>query len=138
MKHAPTLNFIVLTLLFFGGIAGIAVSATAQNQAAQSQSHLSAQASASPAGTSSVAPSTGERSVTLQEASGPVTVTWGQPRALPNAADYQVKVADLDRSGDGVLTRAEIPPDHALSSEFKLVDRNHDGKITPTELQNWR
>ena len=135
MKHAPTLNSTVLTLLFFGGIA---VPATAQNQTAQSQPHPSAQARTNQAGTSSVASSAGERSVTLQEASGPVTVSWGQPRALPNAADYQVKVSDLDRNGDGVLTRAEVPPEHALSSEFKLVDRNHDGKITAVELQNWR
>jgi hypothetical protein len=130
MKHAPTLNVPVLTLLFLGGITA---SATAQNQAVQGQSQLSAQPTPR-----SAAPSTSARSVTLQESSGPVTVTWGQSSTLPNAADYQVKVSDLDRNGDGVLTRAEVPPDHALSSEFKLVDRNHDGKITPTELQNWR
>jgi len=130
MRHAPIPNVPALTLLLLGGIAA---SATAQNQAAPSQSQLSAQAT-----TSAVASSGGDRSVTLQESSGPVTVTWGQPRTLPNAADYQTKIVDLDRNGDGVLTRAEVPPEHALSSEFKLVDRNHDGRITGAELQNWR
>lgn len=124
MKHIP----VVLMLL-----TGIASSAAAQNQVTQSSPLPSAQPT-----TSGVAPSGSNHSVTLQEPSGPVTVTWGQPRTLPNAADYQVKIADLDRNGDGVLTRAEVPPDHALSSEFKLVDRNRDGKITATELQNWR
>jgi hypothetical protein len=124
MKHIP----VVLMLL-----TGIASSAAAQNQVTQSSPQPSAQPT-----TSAIAPSGSNHSVTLQEPSGPVTVTWGQPRTLPNAADYQVKIADLDRNGDGVLTRAEVPPDHALSSEFKLVDRNRDGKITATELQNWR
>lgn len=124
MKQIP-----VLTLL----LAGVASSAAAQNQVAQSSPQPSAQ-STMPATT----PSGSNHSVTLQEPSGPVTVTWGQPRTLPNAADYQVKIADLDRNGDGVLTRAEVSPDHALSSEFKLVDRNRDGRITATELQNWR
>ncbi|MEJ1096942.1 MULTISPECIES: hypothetical protein [unclassified Pseudoxanthomonas] len=131
MKHAPFPSFPALTLLLLGGIA---TSATAQNQVAPSQPQPSAQQAI----TSTAAASGGDRSVTLQESSGPVTVTWGQPRTLPNAADYQAKVADLDRNGDGVLTRAEVPPEHALSSEFKLVDRNHDGRITAAELQNWR
>lgn len=124
MKQIP-----VLTLL----LAGVASSAAAQNQVVQSSPQPAAQ-STMPA----AAPSGSNHSVTLQEPSGPVTVTWGQPGTLPNAADYQVKIADLDRNGDGVLTRAEVPPDHALSSEFKLVDRNRDGRITATELQNWR
>lgn len=130
MKHAPTPTVPVLTLLLF---AATAASALAQNSPQPSAPQPSATSPASP-----VAPSASDRSVTLQESSGPVTVTWGQPQILPNAADYQVKVADLDRNGDGVLTRAEVPPEHALSSEFKLVDRNHDGRITATELQNWR
>ncbi|WP_368562742.1 hypothetical protein [Pseudoxanthomonas sp. UTMC 1351] len=125
MKHAPILKVPILTLLLS---AGIAASAAAQNHS---------QAPTQPTA-SSTAPSGTHRSVTLQEPSGPVTVTWGQSQTLPNAADYQTKVPDLDRNGDGVLSRAEVPPDHALSSEFKLVDRNHDGKITAAELQNWR
>jgi len=78
------------------------------------------------------------RTVTFEATTGPVTVHSGPAIALPNAADYQVRIGDLDRNGDGRLSRAEVPASHALASEFKLVDRNHDGRITATELQNWR
>jgi EF hand len=74
----------------------------------------------------------------LQGADGPVTVNWGQPSVVPNAADYRVGIADLDKNGDGVLRRAEVPATHALSSEFSLVDRNRDGRITAAELADWR
>ncbi|MBD9376991.1 hypothetical protein [Pseudoxanthomonas sp. PXM04] len=80
----------------------------------------------------------GGQSRQLQEQSGPVTVRWGQPEALPNAADYRVTVTDLDRNGDGVVSRDEVPEGHALASEFKLVDRNHDGRISAEELAAWR
>ncbi len=80
----------------------------------------------------------GGQSRQLQEQSGPVTVRWGQPATLPNAADYRVTIGDLDRNQDGVLTRDEVPESHALASEFKLVDRNHDGRITAEELAAWR
>ena len=68
----------------------------------------------------------------------PVTVNWGQPSIVPNVADYQVTVADLDRNADKVITRSEVPATHPLSSEFKLVDRNRDGRITEQELAYWR
>ena len=123
MKHASMTQASILTLLL---LAGTAVSASAQNPSQPPQQPSS----------SAIASSGG--SVTLQETSGPVTVTWGQPQTLPNAADYRATVPDLDRNGDGVVTREEVPPDHALSSEFKLVDRNRDGRITAAELQNWR
>lgn len=77
-------------------------------------------------------------SLQFEAASGPVTVRWGQPVELPNAADYAVRIEDLDRNGDGVLSRGEIPSGHALNSEFILVDSNHDGRITADELANWR
>lgn len=80
----------------------------------------------------------GRHSVQLQDPRGPVTLTWGQPQTVPNISDYRVRVADLDANGDGVLTRDEVPESHALSSEFRLVDRNRDGRITPEELENWR
>jgi hypothetical protein len=128
MKHARIPNIFLLTLLLAGGCAA---SAIAQDTPASAPSPQSSTAG-------SAAASAGSRSVTLQEASGPVTVSWGQPQTLPNAADYQATVADLDRNGDRVVTRAEVPPEHALSSEFNLVDRNRDGRITASELQNWR
>ena len=44
----------------------------------------------------------------------------------------------LDKNGDGRLSRREIPSTHALSYEFHLVDRNHNGYITAKELANWK
>ncbi len=79
-----------------------------------------------------------DRSTQIQSEGGPVTVTWGQPAAVPNASDYQVTITALDKNGDGVLTRGEVPATHALSSEFKRVDRNRDGRITEAELAAWR
>lgn len=74
----------------------------------------------------------------FQATTGPVTVTSSQPTALPNASDYAVQISDLDKNGDGRLSRREIPARHALTFEFRLVDRNHDGFITSKELANWR
>ncbi len=78
------------------------------------------------------------QSTQIDGADGPVTVRWGQSETVPNAADYRAKVADLDQNGDGLLTRSEVPATHALSSEFSLVDRNRDGRITAAELAGWR
>lgn len=79
---------------------------------------------------------TGAR-VEFEATTGPVTVVSVQP-ALPNADDYAATVVQLDRNGDGVVVRSEVPPDHALASEFGLVDRNRDGRITDGELSNWK
>lgn len=77
-------------------------------------------------------------STQIEASTGPVTVTSSQSQALPNASDYAVQISDLDKNGDGQLSRREIPSTHALSSEFRLVDRNHNGFITATELANWK
>lgn len=77
-------------------------------------------------------------STTFETSTGTVTVTSSQPEALPNAADYAVQIADLDSNSDGRISRREIPARHALSFEFHLVDRNHDGYITAKELAKWR
>jgi hypothetical protein len=76
--------------------------------------------------------------VTLEAPTGPVIVRSWMPEALPNAADYRVEVADLDGNGDGSITRREVPQGHALESEFMLVDRNRDGRISEAELSDWR
>ena len=68
---------------------------------------------------------------------GPVTVRSVQP-PLPNADDYAVTVAELDADGNGVITRQEVPESHALASEFRLVDRDRDGRITQAELAAWK
>ncbi|MBW8311661.1 MAG: EF-hand domain-containing protein [Rhizobium sp.] len=73
----------------------------------------------------------------FEAGTGPVTVVSVQP-PLPNAADYRASHAELDTNGDGVITRGELPTTHALYFEFKLVDRNRDGRITATELANWK
>lgn len=75
---------------------------------------------------------------TIVAPTGPVTVNWGQAATVPNAAEYEVQIADLDRDGDGRISRGEAEPNGALSSEFKLVDRNRDGFVTATELANWK
>ena len=79
-------------------------------------------------------------SVQIQAATGQVTVRSSQPTSLAKGSDYTVKIADLDTNGDGRLSRREIPASHALSFEFHLVDRNHNGFITAAELDaaNWK
>ena len=112
MKTLP----LTLSLL----LATAAVQVSAQEQGAQAAASSQAQ------------------STVLQGHEVPVTVNWGQPSTVPNVADYQVTVADLDKNGDKMITRSEVPATHALSSEFKLVDRNRDGRITEQELAGWR
>jgi hypothetical protein len=75
--------------------------------------------------------------VQFEATTGPVTVQSVQP-PIPNMDDYQATVAQLDRNGDGVVTRAEVPADHALASEFRLVDTDRNGRITDAELANWK
>jgi hypothetical protein len=78
---------------------------------------------------------TGE--VQFEATTGPVTVKSIQP-PIPNKDDYQATVAQLDGNGDGVVVRAEVPADHALASEFKLVDTDGNGRITDAELSSWK
>ena len=75
--------------------------------------------------------------VEFEATRGPVTVRSVQP-PLPNADDYAVTVAELDADGNGVITRKEVPERHALASEFRLVDRDRDGRITQAELAAWK
>ena len=75
--------------------------------------------------------------VQFEATSGPVTVKSVQP-PIPNLDDYQATVAQLDRNGDGVVVRSEVPADHALASEFRLVDTDRNGRITDAELSNWK
>ena len=76
----------------------------------------------------------------VQASTGPVTVISHQPEVLAKASDYHVSIADFDGNGDGMLSRREIPSGHALTFEFHLVDRNHNGYITAAELEaaNWK
>lgn len=74
---------------------------------------------------------------TFEASTGPVTVKSVQP-PLANASDYRVKVADIDANGDGVVTPDEVPANHALQFEFRLVDADHNGRISEQELANWK
>ena len=74
----------------------------------------------------------------IQAPTGPVTVTWGQASTVPNIAEYRVQIADLDRNGDGQISRQEAAPNGALNSEFKRVDHNHNGYINAAELASWK
>ncbi len=79
-------------------------------------------------------------STQIEANTGPVTVVSHQPEQLAKASDYHVNIADFDSNGDGQLSRREIPATHALTFEFHLVDRNHNGFITDAELVagNWK
>ncbi|SEL72705.1 EF hand [Pseudoxanthomonas sp. GM95] len=130
------------TLLRSGVLPGLLVLAgAAQAQTAmprQSAETIAPPATSAPNTLTSALPPQGFRTVTMQTPQGPVTVNWGQENTLANASDYKVTIQQLDKNGDGVLTRDEVPENHALSSEFRLVDKNHDGKITAEELANWQ
>ena len=88
------------------------------------------------AGTALAQQSTGAR-VDFEADTGPVTVQSVQP-PIANASDYDATVAQLDKNGDGVVVRSEVPEGHALASEFRLVDTNRNGRITEAELANWK
>jgi len=66
-----------------------------------------------------------------------VLVRWGQGE-LPNLEDYRQSFDALDTNGDGRLVREELPPNHALLYEWRLVDANADGVITRAEFGHWR
>ncbi|MGH8026780.1 MAG: hypothetical protein ACREO0_08630, partial [Pseudoxanthomonas sp.] len=55
----------------------------------------------------------------LQTPTGPVTVRWGQPAQL-DLSKYRAQIAALDKNGDGVLSRDELPAGHELEGKFKL------------------
>ena len=82
-------------------------------------------------------PAFAQQEVTLPLPEASVTVKSVQP-PIGNASDYRVKVADIDANGDGVVTKKEVPADHALFFEFKLVDTDRNGRITDEELANWK
>lgn len=130
------------TLLRSGVLPGLLVLAGAahaqSNTSAQSAETVAPPPTSAPNTLTSELPPQGFKTMTMQTPQGPVTVNWGQENKLANASDYRVTVEQLDKNGDGVITRDEVPENHALSSEFRLVDKNHDGKITAEELSHWQ
>lgn len=129
-----------MKILPFSGVASAALllAATAHAQSAAPAQTIAPPPSSALNTLITELPPPGFRTMTMQTPQGPVTVQWGQPATLPNAADYKATVEQLDANGDGVITRDEVPEQHALASEFRLVDRNHDGRITAEELSHWQ
>ncbi len=121
-----------------GVLIGLLLAKGAYAQSATSAQTIAPPPSSAPNTLTTELPPQGFKTVTMQTPQGPVIVNWGQQNTLANASDYKVTIEQLDKNGDGVLTRDEIPQDHALYSEFRLVDKNHDGKITPEELSHWQ
>ena len=53
-------------------------------------------------------------------------------QATPSPTAFE----DLDRNGDGFVSRIEASDD--LSTDFALWDRNADGKLRPQEFERYR
>ncbi|MFC4727536.1 hypothetical protein [Coralloluteibacterium thermophilus] len=88
-------------------------------------------------GVSGPGPQYGERVVQRTGPAGQqITIRSGQP-GIPNAADYRIDFDALDRTGRGYITRNDVPSGHPLQSEFHVVDRNRDGRLTREELSGW-
>src|SRR5215208_2780008 len=49
--------------------------------------------------------------------------------------DLQKEFKDLDRDGDGFLSRAEIEQNSKLKAKFDAADKNGDGKLDLSEFQ---
>lgn len=129
-----------MKILPISGVASAALllAATAHAQSAAPAQTIAPPPSSAPNTLITELPPPGFRTMTMQTPQGPVTVQWGQPATVPNAADYRASIEQLDANGDGVVTKEEVPEGHALSSEFRLVDRNRDGRITAEELSHWQ
>lgn len=129
-----------MKILPFSGVASAALllAATAHAQSAAPAQTIAPPPSSAPNTLITELPPPGFRTMTMQTPQGPVTVQWGQPATVPNAADYRASIEQLDANGDGVVAKEEVPEGHALSSEFRLVDRNRDGRITAEELSHWQ
>jgi len=49
--------------------------------------------------------------------------------------DLQKEFKDLDRDGDGYLSRAEVEQNSKLKARFDTADKNRDGKLDQSEFQ---
>src|SRR5215210_4996254 len=49
--------------------------------------------------------------------------------------DLQKEFKDLDRDGDGFLSRAEVEQNAKLKAKFETADKNGDGKLDLSEFQ---
>lgn len=51
--------------------------------------------------------------------------------------NYSIDFEAMDSNGDGVITRAEGRGNADLMREFHVVDMDHNGRLTRTELKDW-
>jgi len=58
-----------------------------------------------------------------------------QPPVGGVSRDLQKEFKDLDRDGDGYLSRAEIEQNSNLKEKFDSADKNGDGKLDQSEFQ---
>ena len=74
-------------------------------------------------------------STTYQTDKGPLTVNWGQPPARP--AGPAPAFAQLDRDGNGSISRDEAVAYPLLSNDFIHADSNRNGSISKQEYSRW-
>jgi Ca2+-binding EF-hand superfamily protein len=67
----------------------------------------------------------------------PVTVREHAPDSI--SSNYHVDFAALDKNGNGSLSRAEVRAsgNADLEREFRVVDANHDGRLSKEEMKSW-
>ncbi len=72
---------------------------------------------------------------TYQTDKGTLTVNWGQPAAQP--AGPAPAFAQLDRDGNGSISRDEAVAYPLLSNDFIHADSNRNGAISKREYSRW-
>jgi hypothetical protein len=53
-------------------------------------------------------------------------------------AGDDVTFAQLDGNRDGMVTRDEIPADHAMAQKFAELDSDGNGSISQSEFDAWK
>ena len=66
---------------------------------------------------------------------GNVTFTDSPGNSI--SPNYSIDFEAMDGNGDGVITRAEGRGNADLMREFHVVDMDHNGRLTRTELKDW-
>jgi Ca2+-binding EF-hand superfamily protein len=72
----------------------------------------------------------------ITDASGiPTTVT--SLHASPAPRDHEAEFRNMDRNGDGSLSRQEASADKYMGRAFNSLDDNHDGRLQHDEAMQW-
>jgi len=64
----------------------------------------------------------------------PSAAAGGSASADRDEAESRRLFSELDRNGDGYLTRDELWSDRGRQGNWAAVDRNRDGRISPDEF----